>query len=169
MFCCHPRTRALLNQFPEDADNLVNTVMRIWLRRRSKLVHDYALVGFLLSPNERIMARATDLYADGCIFQDAVIRLIGKLLVPSHFVGVDRKHALSGLVDKFLYEHTCFLTRRDALRGDIMWMAAKGDQVQAHRWHQKYTLSRTKVLGRLACLVTSKILSSRRLERRSRP
>jgi hypothetical protein len=165
MFCCHPRTRALLNQFPEDADNLVNTVMRIWLRRRSKLVHDYALVGFLLSPNERIMARAKDLYANSCIFGDAVERLIGKLLVPSCFVGDDRKRSLAGLVDKFWDEHVSFLTRTGVLGGELMWMSAKGDQVQAHRWHQKYTLPRTKALGRLACLVTSKILGIGTAER----
>jgi len=47
------------------------------------------------------MACAKDLYADSCIFQDAVKCLIGKLLVPSHFVGDDKKHSLAGLVDKF--------------------------------------------------------------------
>ena len=165
MFCCYPRTHALLSQYPEDENSLTNTVMRIWLRRRSKLVHDYALVGFLLSPNQTIMARAKDLYADSCIFQDAVERLIGKLLVPSCFVGDDRKRSLAGLVDKFWDEHVSFLTRAGVLGGEIMWMAAKGDQVQAHRWHQKYTLSRTKVLGRLACLVTSMILGIGTAER----
>jgi hypothetical protein len=39
-----------------------------------------------------------------------------------------------------------------------MWDAARGDNVKAYRWHQRYSLQETKVLGKLACLVLSKIL-----------
>jgi hypothetical protein len=40
-----------------------------------------------------------------------------------------------------------------------MWLAAgKNDFVVACRWHHTWTLPRTKVLGKLACLVLSKIL-----------
>jgi hypothetical protein len=40
-----------------------------------------------------------------------------------------------------------------------MWHAAgKSDFVVACLWHHTWTLSRTKVLGKLACLVLSKIL-----------
>ena len=158
------RTRALLQQYPEDS-SITNTVMRIWLRRRSKLVHDCALVGFLLSPNQTIMTRVNECLDETPIFHEAVQRLIYKLLVRSYFVGEDRKNALADLVDKFWDEHISFKNRSGVLGGDVMWMAAKGEQVQAHRWHQKYTRSRTKVLGRLACLVTSKILGIGTAER----
>ncbi len=40
-----------------------------------------------------------------------------------------------------------------------MWDAARGDNVKAYQWHQRYSLQGTKVLGKLACLVLSKILS----------
>jgi hypothetical protein len=36
--------------------------------------------------------------------------------------------------------------------------AGKSDFIVACRWHHTWTLSRTKVLGKLACLVLSKIL-----------
>ena len=39
-----------------------------------------------------------------------------------------------------------------------MWDAARGDNVKAYQWHQRYSLQGTKVLGKLACLVLSKIL-----------
>jgi hypothetical protein len=40
-----------------------------------------------------------------------------------------------------------------------MWYAAgKGDFVVACRWHHTWMLPKTKVLGKLACLVLSKIL-----------
>ncbi len=45
------------------------------------------------------------------------------------------------------------------LNSDTMWFAAgKCDFVVACRWHHTWTLLRTKVLGKLACLVPSKIL-----------
>ena len=39
-----------------------------------------------------------------------------------------------------------------------MWDAARDDDVKAYRWHQRYSLQGTKVLGKVACLVLSKIL-----------
>jgi hypothetical protein len=43
--------------------------------------------------------------------------------------------------------------------GATMWYAAgMSDFVVAYRWHHTWTLPRTKVLGKLACLVLSKIL-----------
>jgi hypothetical protein len=45
------------------------------------------------------------------------------------------------------------------LKSDTMWYAArKSDFIVACRWHYTWTLSRTKVLGKLACLILSKIL-----------
>jgi hypothetical protein len=42
-------------------------------------------------------------------------------------------------------------------RGDTMWYAAgKSDFVVACRWHYTWMLSRTTILGKLACLVLSK-------------
>jgi hypothetical protein len=46
-----------------------------------------------------------------------------------------------------------------------MWHAArKSDFVVACYWHYTWMLSRTKVLGKLACLVLSKILGIRTAE-----
>ncbi len=45
------------------------------------------------------------------------------------------------------------------LKNYTMWYTAgKSDFVVACRWHYTWVLSRTKVLGKLACLVLSKIL-----------
>ncbi len=45
------------------------------------------------------------------------------------------------------------------LNSDTMWYAAwKSDFVVTYRWHHTWMLPRTKVLGKLACLVLSKIL-----------
>ena len=41
-------------------NNLTDTVMRMWMKRRGKLVHSYALVGYMLSPNPIIMRHNQD-------------------------------------------------------------------------------------------------------------
>jgi len=37
---------------------LKNTIMGFWEKRRPKLIHDYSLVGYILSPNPTIMENA---------------------------------------------------------------------------------------------------------------
>ena len=41
-------------------DSMTDVIMRFWLKRRPKLIHDYSLVGYLLSPNSTIMAHSID-------------------------------------------------------------------------------------------------------------
>jgi hypothetical protein len=60
---------------------------------------------------------------------------------------------------KFFYEHQKFVDQTGILNSDTMWYTAgKRDFVVACRWHHTWMLLRTKVLGKLACLVLSKIL-----------
>ena len=46
-----------------------------------------------------------------------------------------------------------------------IWVSAEDPSEKAFRWHQNYSLLYTEVLGRLACLVTSKILGIGTAER----
>jgi hypothetical protein len=41
-------------------NNLTDTVMRMWMKRHGKLVHSYAFVGYMLSPNPIIMRHNQD-------------------------------------------------------------------------------------------------------------
>ncbi len=51
------------------------------------------------------------------------------------------------------------MSQTGILNNDTMWyMAGKSDFVVACHWHYTWTLSRTKVLGKLASLVLSRIL-----------
>jgi hypothetical protein len=59
----------------------------------------------------------------------------------------------------FFDNHQKFVNQTGILNSDTMWYAAgKSDFVVAHHWHYTWMLSRTKVLGKLACLVLFKIL-----------
>ncbi len=59
-------------------------IMTFWFKRQPKLIHDYSLVGYILSPHLQIMNDARERMLDSPIYSDAVKRLIGKLLVPEN-------------------------------------------------------------------------------------
>ena len=80
-------------------------------------------------------------------------------------VGEEKSNHLSKYIDTFWNEYDNFVNRRGCFSHKYMWDAAQGDDVKAYRWHQRYSLQGTKVLGKLACLVLSKILGIGTAER----
>ncbi len=106
-----------------------------------------------------MMNNARDRLLSSPIYCDAVKRLIGKLLVPDHLTSNERKECLAEMTTLFFNEHQMFMNQTGILINDTMWLAAgMNDFVVACRWHHTWTLPRTKVLDKLACLVLSKIL-----------
>ena len=64
----------------EDTGTGMSSIInQFWKKRRSKLIHDYSLVGYLLSPNPTIMEHAVN--NKDQIHDDAAERLITKLLL----------------------------------------------------------------------------------------
>jgi hypothetical protein len=86
------------------------------------------------------------------------VHLIDKLIVNPMFVGEEKSEHLSKDIDTFWDEYDNFFNRRGFVSHKYMWDAARGDDVKAYRWHHRYSLQGTKVLGKVACLVLSKIL-----------
>ncbi len=96
---------------------------------------------------------------DSSIYSDAVKHLIGKLLIPENLTSPEHKECLAQMTTKFFDEHQKLVNQTGILKSDTMWYAAgKSDFVVACRWHHTWMLLRTKVLGKLVCLVLSKIL-----------
>ncbi len=96
---------------------------------------------------------------DSPIYSDAVECLIGKLLVPDNLTSTERKECLAEMTTIFFDEHQKFVNQTGILSSDTMWYAAgKSDFVVACCWHHTWMLPRTKVLGKLAFLVLSKVL-----------
>jgi hypothetical protein len=105
------------------------------------------------------MNDARERMLDSPIYSDANKRLIGKLLVPESVTSTEHKECLAKMTTKFFDEHQKFVNQTSILNSDTMWYAAgKSDFVVACHWHHTWTLSRTKVLGKLACLLISKFL-----------
>ena len=143
-------------------DSMTDKVMTIWLKRKENLCHDYSLVGFLLSPNPTIMEAAEKHTAD---HKAAVARLIEKLFVDPLLVGSARVAERAMLINTFWSEYTDFTLRIGRFRGEDMWFIAAMPDQAAHTWHKTYSVGSTIILGRLGCIVCSKILGIGTAER----
>ena len=148
----------------EDAGTGMSSIInQFWKKRRSKLIHDYSLVGYLLSPNPTIMEHAVN--NKDQIHDDAAEWLITKLLLNPDLVGNDKTVERAKLIDTFMEEYGDFTNKRGMFARDNIWIMAADENAKAYRWHFKYSLPTTKVLGKLACLVLSKILGIGTTER----
>jgi hypothetical protein len=56
---------------------MTHQIMTFWFKRQPKLIHDYSLVGYILSPHPQIMNDARERMLGSPIYSDAVKRLIG--------------------------------------------------------------------------------------------
>jgi len=143
--------------------SLTDQVMGFWVKLIEKLIHDYSLVGYILSPNPIITAHAVNNKSSA--HDDAVENLITKLILDQNLVGEQRNTSRAKLIDTFLTEYGDFINKRNSFARDHNWITAKEPDLKAYRWHQKYSLPVTQVLGKLACLVLSKILGIGTAER----
>ena len=89
---------------------------------------------------------------------DTVVHLIEKLILNPMLVGEEKSAHLSKDIDTFWNEYDNFVHMCGCFSHQYMWDAARGDDTKAYRWHQRYSLLGTKVLGKLACLDLSKVL-----------
>ena len=96
----------------------------------------------------------------------AAERLIEKLLLPTDLVGRDKAVKLKSMIETFNSERGNFWRKTAKFDKDhSMWLMTSDDLQESYRWHQLYTRNRSKVLGRLACFVHSKILGTGSAER----
>ena len=108
IFSCLVRSSALVSQFA--GKEMDHVAMRFWIKRRDKLIHDYSLTSYLPSPNPTIMAHT---YKNrSMIHNEAVVRLIDKLVVNLIFVGEEKSKHLSKYIDTFWDEFDNFVNRR---------------------------------------------------------
>ncbi len=114
-------------------NTLSDQVMRFWLKRRDKLIHDYSLVGYILSPHPMIMAHAV--INKSTSHDEAVERLLTKLILDSNLVGEERAISRAKLIDTFLTEYGDFINKRNAFARDNIWIMAKEPAVMAYCWH----------------------------------
>jgi len=167
--CSLNSTQAMIDALEGRSNSLAYQVMILWLKRRPRLIHDYSLVGYILAPQCQIMRDASLRMTETPIYTDAVARLIGKLLLDDGTntpMRLSRNERIADLTNVFLREHRNFTNRTGAFANEIMWSEPDKDEyiVSCH-WHLTWTVPRSTVLGKLACLVLSKILGIGTAER----
>ena len=81
--------------------------MRLWFHRKDKMCREYALLGFIMSPNSTIMDEANN-HGTGIKFRNAVERLITKLFLGKTVVRSEQELKKAQLINKFWTEHGQF-------------------------------------------------------------
>ena len=137
-------------------------VLEIWSKRRSRLVTDFAIAGWLLCP-------ILDIYKDSSSEQNgdhrsAVDRLLKKMM-GSEFA--DDSDELALIMNTFWEEFEQFKTKSGPFEKAYIWSETNTDLNlgKSHIWHKKNSYYQTKILGRFACRVCSKIVGMGSAER----
>lgn len=148
-----------------DDDNTLSLgqkVSEIWSKRRCRLVTDYAIAGWLLCP-------ILDIYKDSSSQQNgehrsAVDRLLKKMMGSEL---ADDSDELALIMNTFWEEFEQFKTKSGPFEKAYIWSDTNTDLAlgKSHIWHKKNSYYQTKVLGRFACRVCSKIVGMGSAER----
>jgi hypothetical protein len=96
--------------------------MQFWIKRKNKLLHDYSLVDYILSPKPTIMEHTTN----NKILEhnEAAKRLITKLHLDPSLVGTNRNVERVKQIDTFMEEYGNFTNRRGVVAWDNIWIMA---------------------------------------------
>jgi len=146
--------------------DIVANFRQAWGRRRKKLVHDYSITGWMLSPIPLVMADAAAHHTG--YHRNAVDRLLTKLFAPRgrYNSETDRTVAVGDLLNSFWTEHEHFHSKSGPFANrKHIWISQDLVDGNSHLWHKKNSLRYTSILGRLACIVCSKILGIGSAER----
>ncbi len=127
------------------------------------MLHNYALAGYLLSPNPTIMAHS--LANRTKEHDDAVSVLITKLMLPANLVGSKRATRRAELRHQFWVEYHDFTIKLGVFADPDIWIIAGNPMTAAYEWWSTYGITRTRVLGTIACIVLSKNLGIGSAER----
>ena len=142
---------------------------RKWLweggKQKVKLEHDYAKAGFALSANPTVWEYSeAEARIDGDV-RDGIERLVRKLYIAPNPNGKTRGMTMEEIVDLFLSGYEDFRNQRGVLDRLDRFRPKEARAGKSHMWHKRYSLPYTKVLGFVACCVTSKNRGMRVCER----
>ena len=151
----------------DNREDLGSLVLQHWKKRRPHLIHSYTIAAWMLSPIPEVMEDAKS-YTDD--HHNIVDELIEKLFGDDdEFIeklfGYDEKYGVDKLKDLFWQEYKDFSIKVGAFSKSYIWTSSLIQSGKSFEWHSLYSLRFTKILGRLACRVTSKIIGIGSAER----
>jgi hypothetical protein len=143
--------------------SLGQRVTGIWFKRRDKLVTDFSIAGWLLSPIPQVYNDCKQSMTGE--HRNAVERLLIKMM-GSEFA--DDSDELASLLYFFWEEFEQFQSRSGPYEKSHIWnLSINRDLLlgKSYLWHKKNSYFQTKVLGKFACRVCSKIVGMGSAER----
>ena len=131
-----------------------------WNHRKKRLEHEYAVTAWALcvmtDVREDVAQRLNDL---GGKYRDSIEKVVSRLhQLPCANPHPDVPNMTEGeIIDIFWNEFKAFQNQTEPFHQPARWSTADVVKGRSHIWHEKYSLPYTKVLGYVACRVTSKL------------
>ena len=142
-------------------------ILKLWYARKEKLEHDYSITGWALSIVPYVRADV-EVRMKGT-HRDAIERVVkNKKLHLQPCPNPDKEVATwseAQLLDVFWREYGAFSKKQEPFHHNARWNSPFITQGQSWLWHEQYSLPYTRVLGFVACRVTSKVLGIGAAER----
>ena len=139
-------------------ENICYVIFNLWHKREEHINTGYAVNGWMLCViphiREDVFKKAQNIH-----------HIQVNNVIKTFFAGSTEKE-LHASLDTFWSEYTLFNHKNDPFdSNDFIWNRKDITDGNSHLWHQKYSLPSTKVLGFVACRVTSKIIGIGSAER----
>ena len=139
-------------------ESLSSSVCNLWQKRQLDINTDFAVTGWMLCVIPHIRKYAKD-------HSDSDHRKQVNNIIKTLFSGASEEK-MNVTLDVFCTEYTVFDNKFGSYYADeFIWKRKDISDGNSHLWHQKYSLTFTKVLGFVACRVTSKVLGIGAAER----
>ena len=136
-----------------------------WNKRRKKLEHPYTIAGWALSVQPDIYADCIQRMDGGHLNEiEKVVRRLHELPMANKskdIIGMSSDE----IWEVFLEEHKAFQKKLPPFHQPHKWNSQDAVKGRSWLWHEKHSLLYTKVLGYVACRVTSKCLGIGACER----
>jgi hypothetical protein len=145
----------------EEDKNLGAMILKAWLHRSKNLCHDPAIAASLLSVLPEIHEYWKSNVSE--IERDAMDRLLRRTL--PGLCCEDNEEKISDCIGIFWLEFTQFQNKTGPFRKEYIWSNSTAKNGESHVWHQSFSLNYTKVLGKVGCRWTSKVLGIGQAER----
>jgi len=136
----------------------------VYNQRASELMHPFSIAAWLCSPVPQV--QETWKIDEG--HKKVVNALIVKLYGTHGLNEPQTKREGDDLINCFWDEHHHFATKTGPFSDSYKWTSADILNNRSHFWHAKNSVHCTSVFGKLACVVTSKIIGIGNAERQWR-
>ena len=128
-----------------------------WNKRKLRIEHEYAIAGWALCVMDDI--RKDVLLRMTGVHQSAIDKVVARLHAPPC---ANTNPAISSMLipeilDTFWNEFKAFQQRLYPFDAASCWLSVDIVNGNSYLWHEKYSMRTTKVLGYVACRVTSKL------------